>query len=77
MRFRINEQMQLSPDTAPLLAVFFDFPLAFTKDFQSRGINEALSSSQGQPEYALNRWRGQNRAEAVPVMKALLTHTMT
>jgi len=33
---RIYRQMQLTPDSTFLSAVFFDFPLAFTKHFQTR-----------------------------------------
>jgi hypothetical protein len=33
MCFAIDCQMQLSPDTTALMAVLFDFPLAFTKTF--------------------------------------------
>ena len=45
------------------------------------GINEPLSSPQGQPEYAFNhqngsKWQGQNSAEVLRVLKALQTHTM-
>ncbi|MNR35254.1 hypothetical protein D3C85_1530860 [compost metagenome] len=33
---RIYRQMQLTPDSTFLSAVFSDFPLAFTKHFQTR-----------------------------------------
>jgi hypothetical protein len=34
VRVRINGQMQLYPDRTAFFAVFFDFPLSFTKDLQ-------------------------------------------
>ena len=39
MCFRVNGQMELPLGTTPFFAVFFDFPLAFTKDLQPGGIN--------------------------------------
>ncbi|EMI38820.1 hypothetical protein MTE2_5493 [Klebsiella pneumoniae VA360] len=38
----VNCQMQLSPYTTAFLAVFFDFPFAFTKDLQPGGINHQM-----------------------------------
>jgi hypothetical protein len=35
-------QMQLSPDTTAFFAVFFDFPLTFTENFQPGGINHQM-----------------------------------
>jgi hypothetical protein len=38
----VNCQMQLSPYTTAFLAMFFDFPLAFTEDLQPGGINHQM-----------------------------------
>ncbi len=50
----VNCQMELPPGSTPFFAVFFDFPLTFTGNFQPGGINEALRGPQGKPEYMLN-----------------------
>ncbi|GKJ62243.1 hypothetical protein NUKP32_54420 [Klebsiella variicola] len=38
----VNCQMELPPGTPPFFAVFFDFPLAFTEDLQSGGVNHQM-----------------------------------
>ena len=42
MRFAVNGQMQLPPDTAAFFAMFSDFPFDFTEDLQPGGINHQM-----------------------------------
>lgn len=45
MRFAVNGQMQIPPDTTALYAVLFDFPFAFTEALQAGGINHQMCNS--------------------------------